>query len=1085
MKEYFTCFFIFCAVGLQAQFLQIEDGMTAGMSPEELAAQILQNDDFQVLSVSYTGGAAAVGSFEGIGDSPVGIDHGMVLSSGTVAAIPGAGAGFANAGIGTLGDADLDQLSAETGPTQDAAAVIVEFIPFTDTLVVDFVFGSEEYPEFSCSSFNDNFGIFLSGPGISGPFSDGAVNIAVLPDSETFLSINNLRPESSCPAQNEEYYIDNNGSDNQPVYDGYTTVIPVRYPVVPFQVYTMKLAVADVSDGVFDTGVFLQFSDAFNGFSEFFNPQYAALPESDAAVNVALDLSATDPSVFPLEIEIAGTAENGTDYTALESVYTLTADNPVLDFDIQPIIDEAAEGIESIELRVSSGGEYLRSVYYYLSDEFSAETQLSGFCDENPILFLSENGGETYEFTANVNAPISSDGINTVTESALTVSGVPFQTVFSPSVIKEICIDIEHDWLDDIDVYLVAPDGKRLTLTSDNGGNGDNYTGTCFSPAAAQKIYGSAENVPVAPAAFAPFTGQWLPEGNWEYLQGSPVNGTWTLLVKDDAEGFSGTLNGWNIIFQESILPPAAVTWSTGETGLSIEYTGEIPATVTAELSAPFSGTYTFEITENNGGSNTPVSINESFCDDASFLLVNGNIYDIDNPTGTEVIPGGALNGCDSVINVSLTFYEAPDDAAFSAVYSPGGVLTIGDTEIDAPGNYIVPETDENGCDLNLYVSYLPGVAPPPANIAFPNILLAVECEGTNYCFDVERAPEANVTIEIDGEIIGTPADFSSCYTVPELRFVLPPDFYAPERLWQIESIGTLSGDYAGVWQGAETLERQLNFEYPEGDWHLRTVGAETFIYTRTVAVGETIILTDVNGGADLTLNGTPIDVPTGAEISLTGAENILRVSNQTNEQEIYALAFENTIETSPEVLYAEEILESGQNTVVFEYAAAPDELCDQYVTVNNVCPGTAFSAVNIQPDGAGINVTATLPVTSDLPNPLLACFEFCDAVGTCDTVITEHTILILDGTTEADISGRVLLSPNPTQGAVYLSISHEDFKINKVKIFDAAGKMMSEVKTEIPAFSVSLDLSDFGAGIYFIEAETTEGIVRKRVVKE
>ncbi|MCB0548764.1 MAG: T9SS type B sorting domain-containing protein, partial [Phaeodactylibacter sp.] len=39
-------------------------------------------------------------------------------------------------------------------------------------------------------------------------------------------------------------------------------------------------------------------------------------------------------------------------------------------------------------------------------------------------------------------------------------------------------------------------------------------------------------------------------------------------------------------------------------------------------------------------------------------LMVNGNTYSESNPTGIEVIPGGAANGCDSIIQVSLTFSE-------------------------------------------------------------------------------------------------------------------------------------------------------------------------------------------------------------------------------------------------------------------------------------------------------------------------------------------------------------------------------------------------------------------------------------------
>lgn len=45
----------------------------------------------------------------------------------------------------------------------------------------------------------------------------------------------------------------------------------------------------------------------------------------------------------------------------------------------------------------------------------------------------------------------------------------------------------------------------------------------------------------------------------------------------------------------------------------------------------------------------------ETICE-GEIRMVNGTIYDASNPFGQEVIPGGAANGCDSIINVALTF---------------------------------------------------------------------------------------------------------------------------------------------------------------------------------------------------------------------------------------------------------------------------------------------------------------------------------------------------------------------------------------------------------------------------------------------
>ncbi len=105
--------------------------------------------------------------------------------------------------------------------------------------------------------------------------------------------------------------------------------------------------------------------------------------------------------------------------------------------------------------------------------------------------------------------------------------------------IVSVCVNIDHNYDADIELRLEAPNGALLELSTDNGGGGDNYTNTCFTPSAITPITAGA----------APFTGDFQPEGNWADLDGTNINGTWTLLVADDLTGFSGTFLDWSITF--------------------------------------------------------------------------------------------------------------------------------------------------------------------------------------------------------------------------------------------------------------------------------------------------------------------------------------------------------------------------------------------------------------------------------------------------------------------------------------------------------------------------------------------------------
>jgi|GEM_PF-1126466 len=125
--------------------------------------------------------------------------------------------------------------------------------------------------------------------------------------------------------------------------------------------------------------------------------------------------------------------------------------------------------------------------------------------------------------------------------AVLPVRGIPLKTLDNPlAQIQKVCLDISTDWVEDLDIYLRAPDGSLLELTTGNGGGFDDYRNTCFSPSA---------NLPVT-AGNAPFSGTFMPEGSWNALRGAPVNGDWALLVSDGFDPLRfGRVESWTIAF--------------------------------------------------------------------------------------------------------------------------------------------------------------------------------------------------------------------------------------------------------------------------------------------------------------------------------------------------------------------------------------------------------------------------------------------------------------------------------------------------------------------------------------------------------
>ncbi|MCB9231664.1 MAG: choice-of-anchor L domain-containing protein [Bacteroidia bacterium] len=188
----------------------------------------------------------------------LGIDSGLVLTSGSVFLIPGPN-WATNASTSNSGGNNFNIASLTPFPVHDACSIDFDITPSDSFVSFTYVFGSEEYNEFVNTNYNDHMGIFISGPGIS-----GTQNIPLIPGTNIPVSINSINegtgncqgPPNACV--NCSYFKGNcNGVSLE--YDGFTLPITSVYPVTPNQSYHIQIVVADVSDYVYDSGVFLKF----------------------------------------------------------------------------------------------------------------------------------------------------------------------------------------------------------------------------------------------------------------------------------------------------------------------------------------------------------------------------------------------------------------------------------------------------------------------------------------------------------------------------------------------------------------------------------------------------------------------------------------------------------------------------------------------------------------------------------------------------------------------------------------------------------------------------------------------------------
>ena len=220
-----------------------------------------------ITNIEAIGAADGLGFFDrGMGN--VGLDRGIILSTGPVlgAMGPNSTAELSGTLPGSGGDPYLSALAQS--PVYDAVGLEFDFVPLDSIISFRYVFASEEYCEFVGSQYNDVFGFFVEGPGLNGDFPNGAVNVATLPGSDQFVSINTINH-----LENSSNYRDNVRPADRDVcalpdadlpylsqieYDGFTVVLTAVLYLQPCQTYHLRMVVGDVSDGNYDSAVFLE-----------------------------------------------------------------------------------------------------------------------------------------------------------------------------------------------------------------------------------------------------------------------------------------------------------------------------------------------------------------------------------------------------------------------------------------------------------------------------------------------------------------------------------------------------------------------------------------------------------------------------------------------------------------------------------------------------------------------------------------------------------------------------------------------------------------------------------------------------------
>lgn len=365
------------ALGMLGQAQLVTDN---AVTPEQALIDFLLGDGVEISNVTFSGDQNQIGSFDASATN-IAISDGVILATGNIDfAIGPNNSGSASLDGGNFGAGDADLTALSTFNTNDAAILEFDFVPSGDSLIFNYIFGSEEYNEFVCGSVNDAFGFFLSGPGINGPYADNAVNLATIPNPiiegdlipVTINSVNLGVPGSSGTALNcnqvseqwnlnTEYYTDNasNADPTSVQLDGFTVVLTAAAQVQCGQTYHIKIAIADAGDTSYDSAVFLEggsfasnganieASASIGGAPVFLGDTVVVEGCNEAAFTVIRPLADVADT---LELTIYGTAESGLDYAEIDTVIIMEAGVNEQQVNLDVFADNLAEGPETVTL---------------------------------------------------------------------------------------------------------------------------------------------------------------------------------------------------------------------------------------------------------------------------------------------------------------------------------------------------------------------------------------------------------------------------------------------------------------------------------------------------------------------------------------------------------------------------------------------------------------------------------------------------------------------------------------------------------------------------------------------------------------
>ncbi len=535
--------------------IQVQTSNNEDLSIDYLIESVFLGNGIQINSINRIGSGKSIGLFTN-GASDINLSQGLVLSTGSVSSIDKPNSSNSTGDTAdedfVVSDPDLQALT--DNDIKEVTGIEIEFVAQSSDLEFRYVFASEEYPEFTCSKFNDIFAFFIDGPNPNGGNYDKE-NIALVPDpsdptGNTFTDfpvwtnsvnsgiVGDGTNGESCDKDDEslmfsQYYNDNTGSLTF-TFDGFLDVFKAKAQLIPCQTYTIKIIIGDNNDFDFDSAVFLEAKSLSTRNYQYYvdagvnNTLYEGC--NKGKVGIRFDQPVTERTVIPLEVT------NGSNSAVLDEDYSISSNQFVIEpgqstaeIEINVFDDGIAESVEYLRIGDNSNGCTAEELVVLFQDN-PIESSFVDFKDAsvciNETLFdVNLPNREERYLEYNSSFSIRELGTSSSPEVVIPISLDNIEQVAFNQIFSELCIDgFTHEDLSEIEILIQSPDGRIAKLVRQGSLSGSSF-GERFCIEQSEEV------------AFL-----------LDRFDDAVINGIWNILIRDQVINSNrGSIDRWSL----------------------------------------------------------------------------------------------------------------------------------------------------------------------------------------------------------------------------------------------------------------------------------------------------------------------------------------------------------------------------------------------------------------------------------------------------------------------------------------------------------------------------------------------------------